>query len=306
MDFSSARASGTNEEQFSSILQGLRDRRQCTSDGCARVPHVHVKDVPSCAMLLSSVEYSITKRAVVGNNLPGLLSCSSAARHILMLVKAGVTTLSFPLSMYYPHPHVPCKQVSSNVKMIVSVVFKAWFKNETNISMTSQDMQETRDGIAMLYEGHLLYNCSLAMCRQGVLEKPIEQPPILASHKIAHCFCIIVDFEKGRVLVVDPLRVGESVYSFRDGQAPTFSLKTLADLFLQPRFPKHPSGSNRGWLTSCRMMYGYHSSDTKCVDHALRLCAGLVNEPGDFEKRWTEASINNNFTLQDSKTKRDW
>ena len=48
MDFSSARASGTNEEQFSSILQGLRDRRQCTSDGCARVPHVHVKDGVMC------------------------------------------------------------------------------------------------------------------------------------------------------------------------------------------------------------------------------------------------------------------
>ena len=109
---SRAATSRTNEQQYSSILEDLRGRRQCNSEGCIKVPHAHVKDDPACAMLLSSVEYSITKKGSTGNNLPGLLSCSTAARHISMLVKAGVTTLSFPLSMYYPHPHVDCKQVS--------------------------------------------------------------------------------------------------------------------------------------------------------------------------------------------------
>jgi hypothetical protein len=172
--------------------------------------------------------------------------------------------------------------------------------------MTSQDMQETRDAIALLYESRLLYNCSVSMCKAGLLDNPMPQPPCVAPHNIAHCFCIVIDFELGRVLVVDPLCEEESVYSFRDGQEPTFSLKTLADLFLQPRFPRHISGSNQEWLKACRLMHGYHVNDNKCVYHALELCATLVNQREDFDNRWQEAGSNRHFTLMDSKAKRIW
>ena len=72
---SRASTSGTNEQQYSSILEDLRGRLQGKSEGCIKVSHVHVKDDPACPMLLSSVEYSITKKGSTWSNLPGLLSC---------------------------------------------------------------------------------------------------------------------------------------------------------------------------------------------------------------------------------------
>ena len=108
-----------------------------------------------------------------------------------------------------------------------------------------------------------------------------------------------MDFESCRVLVVDPMCEEESVYSFRNSQEPAFSPKTLVDLFQQPRFPRHISGNNQGWLKACRLMHGDHVNDNKCVYHALELCASLVNQRGDFNDRWHQASSNRQCTMMD-------
>ena len=65
----------------------------------------------------------------------------------------------------------------------------------------------------------------------------------LLENYMAHCYAVMLDLVRERVLVIDSLTVKDSVYKFqKDMTGTTFSMASLADLLVHPRFVKHTNG----------------------------------------------------------------
>lgn len=156
----------------------------------------------------------------------------------------------------------------------------------------------------LAYETHLLHRQSVHMERNGLLKERLPRPQPLASNDLAHCYAVILDLDQQRVLVIDSLAEKDSVYRFqKDGTSPDFSMASLADLLVHPRFVKHNNGRKDGWLRNCRMLHADYPCDSECLKHALALCSSAVNTVGDFDKRWDEAGEGRVFQLCPSKAK---
>ena len=136
------------------------------------------------------------------------------------------------------------------------------------------------------------------MERNGLLKERLPRPRPLASNDMAHCYAVILDLVHERVLVIDSLKEKDSVYKFqKDVTCTTFSMASLADLLVHPRFVKHTSGRMEVWLKNCRMLHADYPCDSECLKHALALCSSAVNIVGDFDKRWDEAGEGRKFQL---------
>lgn len=171
--------------------------------------------------------------------------------------------------------------------------------------MLLHESQEEQDAIQHLYEDVVLYKQSLKSKREGFLERALPKPIKVIDQNMCHCVAVTVDFEKERILLVEPLKQELSHFCFDGNRAsvPQFPFKILTDLLLHKKFPKHSSSKNRTWLQNCRMMFGEFVNDGNCLSHALTVCMTVVNQKLDMESHWPEAR-SNQFNLCDSKSSR--
>jgi hypothetical protein len=169
-----------------------------------------------------------------------------------------------------------------------------------------QETQEDRDIVQQHYEPVLLYKESVRSKKEGFIHKALPKPNKVMDQQICHCVSVAVDLPGERVIVVDPLRKHLSHFTFPRHleDAARFSIKVLADLLLNPRFPKHSSGNNKGWLQNCRMLFSQFDVDNNCLCHALTTCITVVNEKADMDDRWEECGKNHTFEILDSKVGR--
>ena len=167
-----------------------------------------------------------------------------------------------------------------------------------------QDTLDERDAILQAYEPNLLHRHSVHMARNGLLDGALPRPAVLSRSDMAHCYAVILDLCRERVLIIDSLKERDSVYNFCNaGPDPDFTMKTLVDILLHTQFPQHSSGSRKGWLLNCRMMHANYPRDSECFKHALALCQTTANMDGEFDERWEEAGSDRQFRLLDSKVR---
>jgi len=169
-----------------------------------------------------------------------------------------------------------------------------------------QETEEDRDTVQKYYEPVLLYKESIKSMKDGFIDQALHRPMKVMDQQICHCVSVAVDFPGERVIVVEPLRERWSNFCFSRHQehVAQFSIKVLADLFLHPKFPKHSSGSNKGWLQNCRMLFSEFNDDNNCLCNALTTCITVVNEKADMDARWEESGKEHRFKLLDSKVRR--
>jgi len=97
---------GLSQLQVSATISDMRDQGRCSTSACdLGVSHCHAKGDASVAMLLSVLEYATRQKGNMGNNLPGLLSDTTMARHINRIFNKGIKALSFTVCMYDPLAH---------------------------------------------------------------------------------------------------------------------------------------------------------------------------------------------------------